>query len=255
MTDIEILARLLLALGFGAILGLETETRATKEGQTKTQARKSIGGVRTYMILSLFGALGGIFFDLGQPIFAYLVFFSVFAIVLAAYVLNVRYTRAFGMTTEIAILIAVLVGFAATAGIVSLQILVVLVVILTFILSQKRGVGRLTRRIAHEELIDVVSFLIVTLVVFPFLPDQDFLLREVPSVMELLRAVGIDAEKIGDLVLFNPFRLWQYVVLISGFNLVGYFANRVVGRSKGLLFTGIFGGFVSSTSTTVAPAS
>ncbi len=38
-------------------------------------------------------------------------------------------------------------------------------------------------------------------------------------------------------------------------NLLGYFANKAFGKIRGLLFTGVFGGLVSSTSTTIALAS
>lgn len=259
MTDLEILARTLLALGFGAILGLETETRISEETkgskkQTKKQLEQRIGGVRTYTVLSLFGAVSGILFQVGQPLFAYIMFAAVFFIVLAAYVMNVQYHRRFGMTTEIAILITVLVGFASTAGIMSLQILVILIVILTFILSQKRGIAKLTENIAHQELQDVVKFAIVAIVVVPFLPDQNLMIGDISGLTDLISSLGVSNDLINSLVIFNPIRLWQYVVLISGFNLLGYFANRVFGKAKGLLMTGVFGGFVSSTSTMVALA-
>jgi uncharacterized membrane protein (DUF4010 family) len=259
MTDLEILARILLALGFGAILGLETETRTTKEGhgsvrKAKALLQRRIGGVRTYTVLALFGAVGGILFSQGYPLFAYLMFTAVFLIVLAAYIMNIQLERRFGMTTELAILITVLVGFAATSGIVSLQILLIVIVLLAFILSQKRGIELLTGKIAHEELQDVVKFAIVTIVVFPFLPNEEVYISSIPGLFDFLSSIGVQVELLRDLVVLNPFRLWQYVVLISGFNLLGYFANRIFGSSKGLLLTGMFGGFVSSTSTTVALA-
>jgi uncharacterized membrane protein (DUF4010 family) len=227
MPDIEILARLLLSLSFGAILGLETETRTSEEKAKKIykqskklgyvdKMREKLGGVRTYTILSLFGALSGMLFQNGHQIFAYLMFIAVFLFVLSAYILNVQYRKAFGITTELAILITVLLGFASTAGILPIQFLIVIVVILTFTLSQKRGVGYLVKKIAHQEIIDVVTYAIVALVIFPFLPNQDYTVGGFQELSTFLSSLGLEKEVFKDIVIINPFKLWQYVVLISG---------------------------------------
>lgn len=257
MNDLEIFLRLLMAVGFGAVLGLETETRTSEEdkstGHAKPDSRESsilmryrLGGVRTYIVLSLFGAVGGLLFTAGQPVFGYLVFAAILLLVLSAYILNVWYQRAFGITTEIAILIATLVGFLATTNLVSLQILVVVIVILTFVLSQKQGVGMIVRRIAHEELSDIVKFTILVVVILPFLPNQDVYLRDFSFIANAI-ANGQLGDRIGEIAIINPFRLWEYVVLISGFSMLGYFATKIWGKTRGLVFTGVFGGFVSST--------
>jgi len=265
MPDIEIFARLLLALSFGAILGLETETRTSEEtnspkrktrinGKVADLMREKLGGVRTYTVLSLFGAISGMLFHLGYTVFAYLMFIAVFLFVLSAYILNVQYRRAFGMTTELAILITVLVGFAATAGLFPIHMLIVIVILLTFTLSQKRGIGSFVKKIAHQEITDVITYGIVAIVILPFLPNLDITIAEWEGLANFLSALGISNNFFSEIVLFNPFKLWQYVVLISGFNLLGYFASKRYGRIKGQLLTGIFGGLVSSTATTIALA-
>lgn len=259
MADLEILARLLLSIGFGAILGLETETRATEVAKTQPDeaaqafANFKLGGVRTYILLSLFGALGGLLFHSGQSTFGYLIFGAVMGIILAAYVLNVYYRRAFGMTAEIAIMIVTIIGFMSTSGLISLQILTVIVVVLTFVLSQKQGIAVLVSKIAHEELTDIVKFTIVALVILPFLPNSEIYLRDLEFIQQLM-ASGEVTETFGSIALLNPFKLWQYVVLISGFSLLGYFASRTLGKAKGLLLTGLLGGFISSTSVIISLA-
>ncbi|MBL8015300.1 MAG: MgtC/SapB family protein [Candidatus Doudnabacteria bacterium] len=256
MQDLEILARLLLAIGFGAILGLETETRTSSIAKQTNQTPEALqnlklGGVRTYTLLSLFGALGGLLFYSGQAAFGYLIFGAVIGLILLAYFLNVYYRRSFGITTEIAIMIVTIVGFLATSGLISLQILVVIVVILTFVLSQKEGIAYFVNKIAHEELIDVVKFTIVALVILPFLPNKEVYLGELDFVRALISSGNLTAS-VGEISLINPFRLWQYVVLISGFSLLGYFASKALGQRRGLLLTGVVGGFVSSTSVIVS---
>jgi hypothetical protein len=55
MSELEILARILLAIAFGAVLGLETETRGLSGTGAKrtTLLKQRIGGVRTYTVLTL----------------------------------------------------------------------------------------------------------------------------------------------------------------------------------------------------------
>lgn len=262
MNELEILARIALALAFGAVLGLETETRAGADhNESKADAKKRedllkqrIGGVRTYTVLTLFGAISGILYLAGLPVFAYLTFGGVLLLVLAAYILNVQYQHAFGITSEIAIMISVLIGFASTASLVSLPVLAAIVVLLAFILSQKRGIAKLVSRLAHQELEDVIKFLIVVIVVLPFLPNQDIHLRDISGISAFFAALGIDVSRFMDLVVINPLRAWHYVVLISGFSIGGYFLSRGVGKAKAILLTGALGGLISSTATTISLA-
>lgn len=256
MQDLEILIRIALCLAFGAILGLETETRSSDSKKTKTQIEKSrLGGLRTYMVLALFGGFAGIMFVQGYQLFAYLMFVVVSLIVLAAYVLNVQYRHAFGLTSELSILTAVLISFATTAGIVPIQILLVLALILAFILSQKKGIAAIVSRLGHGEIEDIVKFLIVVFVIWPFLPDKTYYLADIPNALGLVSSLGMPAELTNSLAIFNPYRLWLYILLISGINLFGYFVGRILGAAKAESISSVFGGLVSSTSAVVAFAS
>lgn len=256
MQDLEIVLRILLCLGFGAMLGLETETRTDKTSRTKTEIEKGrLGGLRTYMILSLFGGFAGIMFAQGYPLFAYLMFAVVSLIILSAYVLNVQYRQAFGITSELSILTAVLISFATTAAIVPIQILLVLALILAFILSQKKGADSLVSRLGHGEFEDILKFLIVVFVIWPFLPDRTFFLADIPNALSIATSLGLPSELTNNLALFNPYRLWLYVLLISGINLFGYFVGRLLGANKAQAISSVFGGLVSSTSAVIAFAS
>ncbi len=51
---------------------------------------------------------------------------------------------------------------------------------------------------------------------------------------------------------FNPADTWRMVLLISGVNLLGYAAMRLLGSRAGLPITGIVGGIASSTAVTLA---
>lgn len=50
----------------------------------------------------------------------------------------------------------------------------------------------------------------------------------------------------------NPFQIWLFVILITGISLVGYIAVRLLGSTRGLLMTGLFGGLASSTAVTLS---
>jgi uncharacterized membrane protein (DUF4010 family) len=254
MGELDILFRIVLAGAFGALLGLETETRES-EGITAKEKeeyeKQRIGGVRTFVVFSLFGAVAGLFYIQNVEILSYLMFTAATVIILAAYVLNVIQKQAFGLTTEFSILIVILLGFAATSNLIPYQILLVFIALLAFVISQKSGISDVVERIEHAEVEDVAKFAIVALVIFPFLPNNDILVGDVPFLVDLLRGLRIGVD-VNTIILFNPFNLWRLVVLISGLNLIAYFLYRSLGKSSGLLLAGFLGGLISSTSTTVA---
>jgi len=61
-------------------------------------------------------------------------------------------------------------------------------------------------------------------------------------------------EAYGPYDVLNPFRIWLIVVLIVGISLAAYVAQRLLGGRVGTLLTGVLGGFISSTATTVSYA-
>jgi hypothetical protein len=52
----------------------------------------------------------------------------------------------------------------------------------------------------------------------------------------------------------NPFHAWLMVVLIVGISVAGYAAYKLLGAKVGTLLSGVLGGIISSTATTVAYA-
>lgn len=248
-----ILLKILLAVGIGAVLGLETETRFNSTTESKKDAEENekskLGGVRTYTILAIFGAISGLFYLNGEYNFVYLMFLTVLGLILSAYIFNIKVRGAFGLTTEIAVMITFLLGFLCTSSILAIEVVFFLFVILAFFLSNKRGITVFTSRIQHEEISDVVKFGIISLVVLPLLPNRNFYINDFVALLNL------DHLNLGDFnnfLLLNPFQIWFTVVLISGFTLLGYFLSKVIGRSKGNLLTGFFSGFISSTAATIS---
>jgi uncharacterized membrane protein (DUF4010 family) len=74
-----------------------------------------------------------------------------------------------------------------------------------------------------------VKLLLVTLIVLPVLPNQNY------TQFNL-----------------NPAHIWQIVILVSSIGFVGYFLSKQFGGKIGLWLSGVLGGIVSSTATSVA---
>ncbi len=252
MDQNEIFLRILITIVLGAVLGLETETRAI-ESEGKKQAtreeKRKIGGLRTYTVLSLFGGIAGIFYLAGLNIIVYIFFISVMAFTIAAYILNVQLKKAFGLTTEIAIVLTFALGFLTTSAVIPLPVVMLAIVLLTFFLSQKRGIGAAIQKIQHKEVIDVIKFGLISIVILPLLPNQDILLGNITHLIDPTISI---APSLSNIVLINPFQIWLLVVLISGINLLAYVLSKFLGKQKGVFFAGIFGGLVSSTSAVIS---
>lgn len=248
MNENEVFIRILITIILGAILGLETETRAIEiQGKAKAKkvAKQKLGGLRTYTVLSLFGGVAGIFHLAKEYYLVYILFISVIAFTLAAYVLNVRLKKAFGLTTEIAIIITFALGFLTTSSLVPIQVVLLIIVLLTFFLSQKRGIGAAIEKIQHREVIDIIKFSLISIAILPLLPNQDYTLGQVMNVFDPTLQLN---NSISNLALLNPFLTWLLVVLISGINLLGYVLSKFLGKRLGVFIAGVFGGMVSSTS-------
>lgn len=247
-----IILRLLLTIVFGAILGLETETREVESKGFKLALKSEktkIGGLRTYTVISLLGGISGILYNQGSFILSYILFGAIILFVLVAYVLNVQLKRAFGITTEIAVLITFIIGFLTTTAIVGVPVILVVLVLLTFFLSQKRGLGAFIAKINHKEVIDVVKFGLVAIVILPLLPNSNFSLQDIVRI-----AVPTFTSNLSFVIeqLFNPFQIWLTVVIISGISLITYILSKFIGSKASLILSGILGGFISSTSAIAA---
>ena len=217
------------ALAVGLLVGLEREqTKAERSGF-------SFGGVRTYPIIALVGALATML----EPASMWLPLIAlggVFALVAISYAADVRRAQDHGTTTELSAIATYLLGALATSrGVVEpmesrLVLVAGLGVALTFLLSSKPLFHRLAERISRADFYATLKFLIVAVIVLPLLPD---------------RAMGpLDA--------LVPRTLGLLVVTISGLSFVGYVAMRLLGARRGLLLGAALGGLVSSTAVTLS---
>lgn len=216
------------AVAVGLLVGLERE-------QTKSDREaSSFGGVRTYPIFALIGALATLLepASMWLPLIALL---GVCAIVAISYAADVR-RNDHGATTEVAAIATYLLGALATSkGVVEpMAERLILVagagVAMTFLLSSKPWFHRFAARVSRDDFYATVKFLIIAVIALPLLPDRDM----------------------GPLDAINPRHLGLLVVTISGLSFVGYVAMRILGEKRGILVGAALGGLVSSTATTLS---
>jgi uncharacterized membrane protein (DUF4010 family) len=217
--------RLAIALGIGLIVGLERgwKTRDQHAGQR-------LAGVRTFSLAAL---LGGAFAAIATPD-RYSVLaagaLAMGALVVVGYLISVRQSRDFGMTTELALLTTFALGAVAVLG--APFEAVAAAVVMSLLLGFKTEVHSVIERLERHELLATLQLLAIAVVLVPLLPDRAFGPWQ-----------ALNARVIGLLVL-----------LIAGLSYVGYFAVRALGARLGLLLTAVLGGLTSSTAVTVAYA-
>jgi uncharacterized membrane protein (DUF4010 family) len=224
VVDVEAVWNFATALLIGALLGIE------RERHKRERDEQTIGGLRTFILFALIGALGGwLTLALDSPWILAAALIASLAPVLAGYVISARtQPDALGLTTELAAIAACLLGAMTTLG--YRELAVGLGVAVAAVLAYKQPLHGLVQRLDREDVYAGLRLLIATFIVLPLLPD----------------------EPVDPWGALRPQSLWMLVLLISSLSLVGYVATRLLGADRGIPLTGITGGLVSSTAVTLA---
>ena len=234
--------KLMLALIFGAAIGLERESSKQNEPH--------VGGIRTFALVSLIGAIAGIFFLHQFELIASIIVIGFVVLLISNYVIEGIATKDFGITSELSALTTFFIGLLVMLGIVPLQIIMAILVMLIFVLSQKPQTTQLVAGLSRHEIQAFISYAIIALVALPILPDYSYRLHDIPALPHILKGLNIELGKFEDLDLINPQKIWIVVVLITGIDVFGYILGRVIGTKRGFALTSFMAGFVSSTSAT-----
>ena len=224
--DLDAIRNFGTALLIGALVGIEREKRKAEEHEP------SIGGLRTFVVMALLGALGGsLSMLLHSPLVLAAVVATAGAIVLAGYVLAGRqYPESLGLTTESAAIVVCLLGAMTTLG--HREVAVPLAIVTAAVLAYKQPLHGLVEQIRWDDIYAGLRLLIATFIVLPLLPS----------------------EAIDPWGALKPYSLWLLVLLISSLSLVGYVGNRWLGAERGIVLAGLTGGLVSSTAVTLSCA-
>ena len=242
--------KLLLSIILGGIIGLEREPAFEKDTPLEKEVSGHLGGIRTYALISLLGAVAGLLHLYGQESLYLLIAISFFILIFIYYAVGGWMVKSMGLTTELGAIFSFLIGFFITSDIFSTQLIIALSIVLSLILSIKQKSKSFILGIRRTEVEAFIGFAIIALVILPFLPNQAFHITDIPTIRTLLEGYNVNLDFFYKLEIVNPFKLWFIVALITGIDVFGYVLGKITGDKKGLLLASSVGGFISSTSTT-----
>jgi len=205
----------------GLLVGLERERNP-----------RAKAGLRTFALIAVLGSASALLAQATESGWVLGAALLAIGVAIAGAHLVDQDTRAddFGTTTVVAALLVFALGAINVFG---YRLLAVAVGIgMTAMLHFKVELEGAAQRLTPTDIRSILQFGAVSAVILPLLPNQPY----------------------GPYGVLNPFHIWLMVVLISGVSLAGYMAWRLTRTSKGLLLTGLLGGLVSSTATTLVYA-
>ena len=215
-------AKILLALFLSFLMGLEREERRTASDHY------SFGGVRTYPLIGLIGYATS-FLSGGQILPVMLGFAVVGGFLMLAYQHKVATSTLSGVTSEMSGLTTYLVGALVYRE--QFWIATTVTVASMLLLEFKAILEGLSKRIAAEEILTFTKFLLLTAVILPVLPNQEFGPFQI-----------------------NPFKAWLVVVAVSGVSYGSYTIQKLTKGQGGVILAALLGGAYSSTVTAVVLA-
>ena len=215
------------SLFIGLLVGLQREYSYDESGDSH---EKTFGGVRTFALFGLIGCAAGYLADLFSNEWVFIALLMAVSLLIAVSYYVTASAGQRGMTTEVAAIITFTAGALCYWDQISLA--VAIAVITTALLSFKLELHGFAERLTREDIVAALKFALIAAIVLPILPNETF----GPPPFDVL----------------NPYRIGLMVVLISGISFLGYVLFKLLGSQRGTSLTGLLGGLVSSTATTLS---
>lgn len=212
------LLSLIVAMGIGLIVGMEREFE-------NLSGKEHFTGLRGFAMMSMLGCVVtflAVEFNINILIAvapAIFLFISVF-----------HYSKIkkenFGIVTELSLALVFFLGALSALHYIkeALAVAVIVSTLLTLRTKFNETIGRITQ----DELYAFIKFIILSLLLLPFLPDKNY----------------------GPGEIINPRSIGFVIVIVSSLSFIGYFIIKFFGAERGILFTGFLGGTFSSTAVT-----
>ena len=214
--------KILLTLFLCFLIGLEREERRAS-GQLYR-----FGGVRTFPLIGLIGYAMALLS--GAQLVPLTVGFAVIGSFLwLSYRHKLESSNEAGVTTEISGLVTYVVGALVSRD--QLWIATTLAVLSILLLELKEFLESLSTKIPATEIFTFTKFLLLTFVILPIVPNNDY------------GPFGL-----------NPFKAWLIVVAISGVSYGSYLLEKASKGKGGVRLAALLGGAYSSTFTTFVMA-
>lgn len=221
MPDMQLLQHASLVVAIGLLIGIQ---RGWQEREAQDGGR--VAGIRTFTLISMLGGVASLLAEMrGAWVLA--ACFLGFALPYGLF----EYRRANllksrSATNLIAGLLTFALGAYAMTG--SPTLAAALAVAATVILAERQVMHEFLRRVKWKELRAALLLLVMTVILLPALPNHP-------------------VDPWGAL---NPYQIWLMTVLVGVVSYAGYIAIRIAGERQGLLYAGIMGGLVTSTTVT-----
>ncbi|MFH4359105.1 DUF4010 domain-containing protein [Vibrio diabolicus] len=213
---------LLIALLLGAIVGTQRGwvMRNSVEGSR-------VAGIRTFSLVGLLGGLVGILANIYTPLLIGFALIAVVILTCIAFVIQQKKSGDVSITGVVSIMVVFVLGNLAVSG--EAVLAAAAAVITAVVLDNKRELHQALQKLQEYELDAALRLLLISIVMLPLLPNQSY----------------------GPWNALNPYEIWWMVVLIASISFVGYFAIKIGGAKRGILFTSVFAGLSSSTALTL----
>ncbi len=214
--------KIALVLFLSFLIGLEREEHKAAKGAY------TFGGVRTFPLIGLIGYSMALVSGT-QLLPLAIGFLIVAAFLLLSYWHKLSTDTVAGVTTEMSGLATFLVGALVFYG--HFWIATTLCVASLLLLDLKAVLEKLAASVAPHEILTFAKFLLLSGVILPALPNQEY------SQFHI-----------------NPFKTWLVVVAISAISYASYVLQKLTKGQGGVVLAALLGGAYSSTVTTVVMA-
>lgn len=212
--------QLSISLGLGLLVGLQRERRES-----------TMAGIRTFPLVTVLGTLAALMTNTCGSWLVAAGFLALAALLAVGHVARLKAGEvAPGLTTEMAVLLMYGVGAYLVTGHRAAAVAVTGGV--AVLLHLKPEMHALVKRLGNADFKAIMQFVLISLVILPVLPDQPY----------------------GPYHVLNLHRLWLLVVLIVAISLGGYIVYKFFGQKADTMVSGVLGGLISSTATTVSYA-
>ncbi|CAH1598303.1 conserved membrane hypothetical protein [Vibrio owensii] len=213
---------LFVALLLGAIVGTQRGwvMRNSVEGSR-------VAGIRTFSLVGLLGGLVGILANLYTPLLLGFALIALVILACIAFVIQQKKSEDISITGVVSLVVTFVLGSLAVSG--EAVLAAAAAVITAVVLDNKKELHQALQRLQEYELDAALRLLLISIVLLPLLPNQAY----------------------GPWKALNPYEIWWMVVLIASISFVGYFAIKIGGAKRGILFTSVFAGLSSSTALTL----
>jgi len=225
-TEPQLALGLLAAVAVGLLIGIERGWRQRKEADGTR-----VAGVRTFTLIGGCGGLVGTVALAVSQTLAAILLVGLLILVLGAFLRGRTEPEKRDATTLVAAMLTLCLGLLAGAGHAALALAGGAVA--TLVLATREQAHGFLNALSTQEVRAIARYAVIAVAVLPFLPNADY----------------------GPYDAWNPFKLWLVVVLVTGFSVAGYVANRTIGQNRGTITTALIGGAYSSTAVTAAFAS